>query len=104
MLVKSDSASEVATKWEESDKSKEAFIALEKEYSIDPNKTNEEGYHTNVYKGYTLFSEINEWLFGEKRTPGECETFETSSGIAYIYFDSYGQLYRDYVAITSFVC
>jgi len=98
MLVKSDSASEVATKWEESDKSKEAFIALEKEYSIDPNKTNEEGYHTNVYKGYTLFSEINEWLFGEKRTPGECETFETSSGIAYIYFDSYGQLYRDYLA------
>ena len=97
MLVDRDSSSEVATKWDESDKSKDAFLALEKEYSTDPNKGDGDGYHTNVFKGYTLFSEINDWLFDEERSFGDCGVFETSSGIVYIFFDSYGQTYRDYL-------
>lgn len=95
LLVEEDKSSEVLSKWESSDKSKETFISLVKEYSIDPNKSDDEGHHTDVFKGYTLFTEINKWLFDEERSYGDFDSFETSSGIVYIFFDSYGRVYRD---------
>lgn len=97
MLVETSSSGEVNSAWEASSGTKDDFIELVKKYSKDPNKENEEGYHKNVYKGYTLFTQINKWLYNGKRTSGDVEIFETSSGMVYIYFDSYGILYRDFI-------
>lgn len=95
MLIDSDKDEEVANKWNESDKSKDAFVSLVKEYNTDPNVANDEGYHSGVFKGYLLFTEMNEWLFKQERKSGDWEVFETSSGTVYLYFDSYGDRYRD---------
>lgn len=95
MLI-SNEADEKAIKeeWLKTDKSKEAFIAFSKKYNVDTSAPNPEGYFTDVYKGFA-FTEVSKWLFDEERKPGDWTILNTKSGVCYLYFDSYGENYRD---------
>lgn len=62
-------ADEVMAKWEESDKTAEAFGELAKEYSSSSTASNG-GVTTGVTSG-SLGDDRDSWLFDEERTPGD---------------------------------
>lgn len=62
-------ADEVMAKWEESDKTAEAFGALAEEYS--ESSTASSGGVTTGVKAGTLSDDRDSWLFEEERTPGD---------------------------------
>lgn len=78
-------ADEVLAKWEESDKTAEAFGELAAQYSVSSTASNG-GLSTGVKAG-TLTDDRDSWLFEEDRTAGDATTTQhegdTSSSSAY---------------------
>ncbi len=60
------------------DMSKESFEALVKKH-IDGKTAQGGDFFENIRRGQ-LINEINDWLFDEKRVPGDCEIFKTEEG------------------------
>lgn len=67
-------ADEVMAKWEESDKTPEAFGKLAEEYSASSNASNG-GLTTGVTSG-SLGDDRDSWLFDEERTAGDITTIQ----------------------------
>ena len=54
-----------------------------------------------VYK-YQYVDQINDWLFEEERNVGDIEMFHLENdGFYLVYFEGYGDIYRDYLADTA---
>ena len=86
-------AEDVLTEYEAGDKTAESFGELAKEYTADSNG-DEGGLYENIMPGQ-MVTEFNDWCFDESRQPGDTGIVETSYGVHVMYFDGFGNSYRD---------
>mgnify|MGYP004470001633 FL=1 len=86
-------AETILTEFESGDQTAEAFGELAKEYTEDSNG-DEGGLYTNITPGQ-MVTEFNDWCFDESRQPGDTGIVETTYGVHVMYFDSFGDLYRN---------
>ena len=86
-------AEDVLTEYEAGDKTAESFGELAKEYTAASNG-DEGGLYENIMPGQ-MVTEFNDWCFDESRQHGDTGNVETSYGVHVMYFDSFGNSYRD---------
>lgn len=82
------------------DRTGESFGALAETYD-ESNRTDPGAMIEYVYK-YQYVDQINDWLFEEERNVGDIEMFHLENdGFYLVYFEGYGDIYRDYLADTA---
>ncbi|MDD6265795.1 MAG: peptidylprolyl isomerase [Clostridia bacterium] len=81
-----ETADELQAKWNESDKTIDAFEKLSEEYNEDSSSLYE-----NVKKG-DMVTEFNDWIFAQGRKSGDCEMVKTQYGYHLIYFVDNGDV------------
>ena len=86
-------AEEILDEWMSGDATEDSFAALANEKSDDGNGTTG-GLYENVYPGQ-MVSSFNDWCFDESRQPGDTGIVETSYGVHVMYFDGFGNSYRN---------
>ena len=86
-------ADEILAEFDAGDKTAESFGELAKEYTDDSNG-DEGGLYENITPGQ-MVTEFNDWCFDESRQPGDTGIVETSYGVHVMYFDSFGNSYRN---------
>ena len=86
-------AESILTEYEAGEHTADAFGALAKEYTDDSNG-DEGGLYENITPGQ-MVTEFNDWCFDESRQPGDTGIVETSYGVHVMYFDSFGNSYRN---------
>ena len=86
-------ADEILAEFDAGDKTAESFGELAKEYTDDSNG-DEGGLYENITPGQ-MVTAFNDWCFDESRQPGDTGIVETSYGVHVMYFDSFGNSYRD---------
>ena len=62
--------------------------------STDAGSNTNGGLYTKIYKNQ-MVTEFNDWCFDESRQPGDTGIVETSYGVHVMYFDGFGNSYRD---------
>ena len=85
---------EIQKEWEATDQTEDDFAALATEKSEDTGSASNGGLYEDVYKGQ-MVTEFNDWCFDESRQPGDTGIVETSYGVHVMYFDGFGNSYRD---------
>mgnify|MGYP000999127437 CR=1 FL=1 len=86
-------ADEILAEFNAGDKTAESFGELAKENTGDSNG-DEGGLYENIMPGQ-MVTEFNDWCFDESRQPGDTGIVETSYGVHVMYFDGFGNSYRD---------
>ena len=86
-------ADEILAEFNAGDKTAESFGELAKENTDDSNG-DEGGLYENIMPGQ-MVTEFNDWCFDESRQPGDTGIVETSYGVHVMYFDGFGNSYRD---------
>ena len=86
-------AEEILAEFNAGDKTAESFGELAKENTSDSNG-DEGGLYENIMPGQ-MVTEFNDWCFDESRQPGDTGIVETSYGVHVMYFDGFGNSYRD---------
>ena len=76
------------------EKTAEAFAALAEANTEDTGSAQNGGLYENVTPG-AMVTEFNDWCFDETRQPGDTGIVKTSYGYHVMYFDGYGDVYRD---------
>lgn len=82
---KKATADDVLKKFNESDKSEDAFAALAYEYTEDSGSSSTGGLYEHIYPGQ-MVTEFNDWCFDDSRQAGDVEMVETDYGYHIIYF------------------
>ena len=86
-------ADEILAEFDAGDKTAASFGELAKEYTDDSNG-DEGGLYENIMPGQ-MVTEFNDWCFDESRQPGDTGIVETSYGVHVMYFDGFGNSYRN---------
>ena len=86
-------AEEILAEFDAGDKTAASFGELAKEYTDDSNG-DEGGLYENIMPGQ-MVTEFNDWCFDESRQPGDTGIVETSYGVHVMYFDGFGNSYRN---------
>ena len=86
-------ADEILAEFDAGDKTAESFGELAKEYTNDSNG-DEGGLYENIMPGQ-MVTEFNDWCFDESRQSGDTGIVETSYGVHVMYFDGFGNSYRN---------
>ena len=91
------SAEAALAEYESGEQTAEAFTALVQKYTSDETAT---GLTENVTPN-SGSDEYNAWAFDAARQTGDTAVVETSTGYSVLFFDSYGDVYRDTLIETS---
>ena len=87
-------AEEILAEYEAGEQTAEAFAELAETYSSDTGSNTNGGLYEEVYQGEMVDS-FNDWCFDESRQPGDTGIVESDYGYHIMYFDSYGDIYRN---------
>lgn len=87
-------AEEILAEYEAGEQTAEAFAELAETYSSDTGSNTNGGLYEEVYQGEMVDS-FNDWCFDESREPGDTGIVESDYGYHIMYFDSYGDIYRN---------
>ena len=80
-----EQASSVYEKWKSGDKTEESFAALAKEFSDDTGSKDNGGLYKDVKEG-EMVTEFNDWLFYDRRKPGDNGIVHTKFGYHIVYY------------------
>ncbi len=83
-------AEDLLKKWQEGAKTQDSFTALVAENTDDTASAETGGLYENFAQG-DMVSEIEDWIWADGRTPGDCEIVKTTYGYHLVYFVEYGE-------------
>lgn len=96
-----ETAVQIYEEWAAGGKTEDSFAALAEEYTDDSGSVKNGGLYENIYDGQ-MVEGINEWLFAQKRTPGDTAVIDNNGsyvGTHIVYFVGYGDLYCNVLAL-----
>ena len=90
-----EKAEELLKKFQDGEKTEDAFAALATENTMDPGSKDNGGLYENVYRGQ-MVPTFNDWVFEDGRKAGDTGIVATEYGYHVMYFCGDGSLsYRD---------
>ena len=88
-------AEELLDQWKSGAATEESFAELAKANSADTGSAADGGLITDIYSGSGYVSTFTDWALDAARQPGDTGIVETSYGVHVMYFDGFGNSYRD---------
>lgn len=85
-----DKANAVYEEWKQGDKTEESFAKLATQYTEDTASAPDGGLYTDVTEG-KMVPEFNDWIFSDKRKPGDTEIIKTTYGYHLMYYVGQGK-------------
>ena len=87
-------ANDLLTEWQNGEHTEDSFAFMAAENSQDPGSVENGGLYEDIYPG-KMVDEFDAWCFDPARQPGDTGIVETSYGVHVMYFDGFGNSYRD---------